>query len=107
MLGGRNNTYLARAICDSCQWLKTIVDYPFANFGNAVLTDVLGNGGRGGRCRPIGPNFRLPTDLYNNVNALCKIIILFTRQFCENLSISTLLCSLSTSLDISVCITPP
>jgi hypothetical protein len=113
LLGGCEDQSLTRAIFDSCLWLKAIPGYLFVGYTDAIISAMLADG-TGGAQPAYRAHHRLPLDMdfsfFKNVSCsghpgLCKKIRPMEEQR-ENPSVSKLLCELSTSFDMPVCLAP-
>jgi hypothetical protein len=112
-LRGCEDQSLTRAIFDICLWLKSIPGYPFIGYTDAIISAMLADG-IGGSQPAYRAHHRLPVDMdfsvFKNVSSsghpgLCKKIRPIEEQR-ENPSVSKLLCELSTSFDMPVCLSP-
>jgi hypothetical protein len=113
LLGGCEDQSLVRAVFDTCLWLKAIPGYPFIGFTDAIIAAMLADGA-GGIQPAYRAHHRLPVDMefstFKNVSSsghpgLCKKIRPI-EEHRENPSVSKLLCELSTSFDMPVCLSP-
>jgi hypothetical protein len=113
LLGGCEDQSLVRAVFDTCLWLKAIPGYPFIGFTDAIIAAMLADG-TGGIQPAYRAHHRLPVDMefstFKNVSSsghpgLCKKIRPI-EEHRENPSVSKLLCELSTSFDMPVCLSP-
>jgi hypothetical protein len=113
LLGGCEDQSLTRAVFDTCLWLKAIPGYPFVGYTDAIISAMLADG-TGGSQAAYRAHHRLPLDMdfsfFKNVSSsghpgLCKKILPMEEQK-ENPSVSKLLCELSTSFDMPVCLAP-
>jgi hypothetical protein len=113
LLGGCEDQSLTRAVFDVCLWLKAIPGYPFIGYTNAVIASILAEG-TGGPQPAYRAHHHLPLDLefatLKNVLSsghpgLSKLIRPFGETR-ENPAVSMLLCEISTSFDMPICLNP-